>query len=234
MPCVFLLLCVIQRPQSPTPFKKVRYSLTQSNRENWGGLSRSKFNFSVVSSFAVQLSDNISEIWSSIIFFKGEIAIIQVFDEDMYFWAIAKTVMIMLLTKPVDKIAITSLLWRRLYMAIPFSSFNTTAFFSCRIFKIDNASVNASLIFWFCLSKKICSVTWNFPMGDYQIFDWRANILIQSQRSVRRRTYFSKKSFVCAGGFSLLPSQSPGGFFALARHLIIPLGAQPKPPCCAG
>ena len=37
-----------------------------------------------LSSIAVQLSDNISEIWSSIILtlFRGEIAIIQVFDED--------------------------------------------------------------------------------------------------------------------------------------------------------
>ena len=38
-----------------------------------------KANFS---SIVVQLSDNIPEIWSSIILFSGEIAIIRVFDED--------------------------------------------------------------------------------------------------------------------------------------------------------
>ena len=67
-------------------------------------------------------------------------------------------------------------------------------------------------------------------MGDYQIFDWRANILIQSER----QAYELLKKVLRAGGFSLLPFQSPGGFSALARHLIIPLGAQPKPPCYAG
>ena len=65
-----------------------RYSLTP---RNWGGLSRSKFTVSVLScSIAVQPSDNISEIWSSIILFRGEIAIIQLFDEDISFFGHSK------------------------------------------------------------------------------------------------------------------------------------------------
>ena len=73
----------------------MHYSLTSSNRENWGGLSRRKFTVSVTRSIAVQLSDNISDIWSSIVLFRGEIMIIQVFDEDISSLAIAKTVKIM-------------------------------------------------------------------------------------------------------------------------------------------
>ena len=42
-----------------------------------------KFTVSVIRSIAVQLSDNISDIWSSIVLFRGEIVIIQVFDEDI-------------------------------------------------------------------------------------------------------------------------------------------------------
>ena len=41
------------------------------------------FTVSVIRSIAVQLSDNISDIWSSIVLFRGEIVIIQVFDEDI-------------------------------------------------------------------------------------------------------------------------------------------------------
>ena len=102
-------------------------------------------------------------------------------------------------------------------MAISCSGFNTIALFSRGIIEIDNALVNASLVFWFCFAEMICSVTWNSPIGDYQIFDWRANILIQSERSVRRRTDYSKKAPVLGSGFSLLPPQSPCGFSALAR-----------------
>ena len=102
-------------------------------------------------------------------------------------------------------------------MAISCSGFNTIALFSRGIIEIDNALVNASLVFWFCFAEMICSVPWNSPIGDYQIFDWRANILIQSERSVRRRTDYSKKAPVLGSGFSLLPPQSPCGFSALAR-----------------
>ena len=49
-------------------------------------------------------------IWSSIVLFRGEIVIIQVFDEDISSLAIAKTVKIMLLPNVVDKISMTSLL----------------------------------------------------------------------------------------------------------------------------
>ena len=76
---------------------------------NWLFLS-----YFFVSFIAVQLSDNISDIWSSIVLFRGEIASIQVFDDDISSLAITKTVKIMLLPKPVDKIVMTSLLWRRL------------------------------------------------------------------------------------------------------------------------
>ena len=50
------------------------------------------FTVSVIRSIAVQLSDNISDIWSSIVLFRGEIVIIQVFDEDISSLAIAKTI----------------------------------------------------------------------------------------------------------------------------------------------
>ena len=46
-------------------------------------------------SIAVRLSDNISDIWSSIVLFRGEVVIIQVFDENISSLAIAKTVKIM-------------------------------------------------------------------------------------------------------------------------------------------
>ena len=73
-----------------------------------------KFTVSVIRPIAVQLSDNISDIWSSIVLFtaafRGEIVIIQVFDEDISSLAIAKTVKIMLLPNLVDKISMTSLL----------------------------------------------------------------------------------------------------------------------------
>ena len=58
-----------------------------------------KFTVSVIRFTAVQLSDNISDIWSSIVLFRGEIVIIQVFDEDISSLALAKTVKIMLLAK---------------------------------------------------------------------------------------------------------------------------------------
>ena len=53
-------------------------------------------------------------------------------------------------------------------MAISCLGFNTIALFSRQIFKIDDAPVNASLIFWFCFAEMICSVPRNSPMGDYQ------------------------------------------------------------------
>ena len=38
----------------------------------------------------MQLSNNISNIWLSVVLFRGEIVIIQVFDEDISSLAIAK------------------------------------------------------------------------------------------------------------------------------------------------
>ena len=69
-----------------------------------------KFTVSVIRSIALRLSDNISDIWSSIVLFRGGIVIIQVFDEDISSLAIAKTGKIMLLPNLVDKISMTSLL----------------------------------------------------------------------------------------------------------------------------
>ena len=71
-----------------------------------------KFTVSVIRSIALRLSDNISDIWSSIVLFRGGggIVIIQVFVEDISSLAIAKTVKIMLLPNLVDKISMTSLL----------------------------------------------------------------------------------------------------------------------------
>ena len=53
-------------------------------------------------------------------------------------------------------------------MAISCLDFNTIALFSRQIFKIDDAPVNASLIFWFRFAEMICSVPRNSRMGDYQ------------------------------------------------------------------
>ena len=53
-------------------------------------------------------------------------------------------------------------------MATSCLGFNTIALFSRQIFKIDDALVNASLIFWFSFAEMICSVPRNSPMGDYQ------------------------------------------------------------------
>ena len=66
-----------------------------------------KFTVSVIRSIAVQHSDNISDIWSSIVLFRGKIVIIRVFDEDISSLAISKTVKIMLLPKLVNKISMT-------------------------------------------------------------------------------------------------------------------------------
>ena len=62
-----------------------------------------KFTVSVIGSTALQLSDNISDFWSSIVLFRGEIVIIQVFDDDISSLAIAKTVKIMLLQNLLTK-----------------------------------------------------------------------------------------------------------------------------------
>ena len=40
--------------------------------------------------------------------------------------------------------------------------------FPVKVFKIDDAPINASLIFWYCFAEMICSVSWNSPMRDNQ------------------------------------------------------------------
>ena len=111
-------------------------------------------------------------------------------------------------------------------MAISCLGFNTIALFSRQIFKIDDAPVNASLIFWFCFAEMICSVTWNSPMGDYQTFDWRANILIQSERSVRRRTDRLKKGPRPCRRFFVVPAPISSRF--LGSHPPSLLYSAPK------
>ena len=138
MLCVFLLLYAIHRPQSRTLFNVVccpgvRYSLTPSNRENWGGLSQSSEIYCFSSATTFPISGHLQY------FLEGKL------------WSYRFS---------------TTLLWRRL--AISWLGFNTIALFSCQIFKIDDASVNTSLIFWYCFAEMICSVPWNSPMGDYQ------------------------------------------------------------------
>ena len=124
----------------------------------------------------------------------------------------------MLLPKPVHKISMASLPWRRLLMAISCSGFKTTALFPRRIFKSDNALVNTSAIFWFCFDKKICSVSRNSPKGIYQ------NIWVTGEHSepigtIRTLAYgpTQKSPPSVQAVFKLLPPQSPHGFSALAR-----------------
>ena len=103
-------------------------------------------------------------------------------------------------------------------MAISCLGFNTVALFSSQIFKIDDAPVNASLIFWFLLRRWFFQSLETLPWEITKIFYWRANILNQSERSVRQRTDRLKKaSRPCRRFFELLPLQSPRGFSALAR-----------------
>ena len=92
MLCIFLLLCVIRRPQSLTLFDVVHYSQTPSNRESWGGLSQSKFKLHCCTAQWQHFQNLVVYIYKNLLF-RGEIAIIQVFDE--------------------DKIAITSLLMKK-------------------------------------------------------------------------------------------------------------------------
>ena len=91
--CASFFYCVIRRPQSLTLFDVVHYSQTPSNRESWGGLSQSKFKLHCCTAQWQHFQNLVVYIYKNLLF-RGEIVIIQVFDQ--------------------DKIAITSLLWRRL------------------------------------------------------------------------------------------------------------------------
>ena len=127
----------------------------------------------------------------------------------------------MLLPKPVDKISMTSLLWRTTVN----SHFLLRLQYNCPVFPSNiqdrrrSAPVNVPLIFWFCFAEiVICSVRRNSPMGDYQNIWLTGEHLNQSERSVRWRTDRLKKApRPCWRFFKLLPPQSPAGFSALAH-----------------
>ena len=119
----------------------------------------------------------------------------------------------------------TSLLWGRLYKYPCLFRLQ----YNCPVFPSNNQERQRSgqlffgiLIFfllrWFVLS--LGTLRWEI---NKYLIDGR-NILIQSERSVRRLTDYSKKAPVLGSGFSLLPPQSPCGFSALARlyYLIAP------------
>ena len=172
-----------------------------------------------LSSIAVQLSDNFSEIWSSTctILFRDEIAILHVFDE--------------------DKIAITSLLRR---------PFPVQASIQLPCFSIEYSRLTArscqhffDILILFC-GEDYCSVSWNSHIGDYQnlvisygriLFDWQVNILIQMEWFVRRHSDYSKRPPVHAGGFLLLPSQSPRCFSIPARLYYFACSTKTMMPC---
>ena len=77
----------------------------------------------------------------------------------------------MLLPKPVDKISMTSRLWRTTVNG----HFLLRLQYNCPVFPSNiqdrrrSAPVTVPLIFWFCFAEiVICSVRRNSPMGDYQ------------------------------------------------------------------
>jgi len=123
----------------------------------------------------------------------------------------------MLLPKAVGKIAMTSLPWRRLWMAVSCSGFKTTALFSQRIFKSDNALVNISAIFLFCFDEKICSVSRNSPkyLTDRRAFWTNRNDPYGGIRTD------SKKPPLCAGSFSVAPAPISSWFFSPRPPLLL-------------
>ena len=95
------------------------------------------------------------------------------------------------------------------------------------------------ILILFC-GEDYCSVSWNSPIGDYQnlvisygriLFDWKVNILIQMEWFVRRHSDYLKRPPVHAGGFSLLPSQSPRCFSILARLYYFACSTKTMMPC---
>ena len=124
-------------------------------------------------------------------------------------------------------------------MAISCLGFNTFSLFSRRIFKIDDAPVFASLIFWFCFAEMICSVPRNSPMGDYPKI-WLTgehsepigtirtlaygptqksppSVLVSFAAVIRVVTQRCSPLRPCRRFFKLLLPQSPRGFSAFAR-----------------
>ena len=86
-------------------------------------------------------------------------------------------------------------------MPISCLGFNTMTLFSRRIFKINDVPVIASFVLrrWFVQSLE--TLPWEIP----KIFDWRANILNQSER-------LKKAPRPCRRFFKLLPPQSHSRF----------------------
>ena len=109
-------------------------------------------------------------------------------------------------------------------MAISCSGFYTVALFSPR-----STMLQSTLLWYFDF---FCSVTWNSPMGDYQIFD-------------RQRTFWSDQNDLYAGIQTTQKGRPSRQAVSRCSHLIllvvslssptfITLHAQSKPPCYAG
>ena len=117
-------------------------------------------------------------------------------------------------------------------MAISCSGFNTIALFSRRIIKIDNALVNASLVFWFCFAEMICSVTWNYPreiskyLIDGRTFWSNWNVPYPGVRTTQKRPPSLEAVSSCLR-LNRLAVSLPSPALLLKR-------AQPKPPYYAG
>ena len=111
----------------------------------------------------------------------------------------------------------TSLLWRRLLMAISWLGFNTIALV-CLPVKYSRSTTLWSTFLWyfdFLLRRWFVQSLVTLPWEITKIFDWRTNILNQSERSVRH--LLKKAPRPCRRFFKLLQPQSPRGFSALAR-----------------
>ena len=103
-------------------------------------------------------------------------------------------------------------------MAISCLGFNTMA---CFPVKYSRSTTLQSRLIWyfdFILRSWFVQSLETLPLEITKIFDWQANILNQSERSVRWRTDRLKEApRPCRRFFKLLPPQSPSGFSALAR-----------------
>ena len=94
----------------------------------------------------MQLSDNISEIWSSIILFKGAMTITRFQWRDFFGKSEDSTSTDHALAKTCWKITVTSLPLTRLLMVFSCFGFNTIALFSWRIFYVRSRSDASQLI----------------------------------------------------------------------------------------
>ena len=172
-----------------------------------------------LSSIAVQLSDNFSEIWSSTctILFRDEIAILHVFDE--------------------DKIAITSLLRR---------PFPVQASIQLPCFSIEYSRLTTllSTLLWyfdFVLRRRLLFSQLELSHRRLPKFGnllWENPIWLAGEHSdpngmIRTQAFGLLKKATCpyAGGFSLLPSQSPCCFSIPARLYYFACSTKTMMPC---